>query len=77
MEYNVGGMTHVPSFMTIGLGIEVMIRLLPQHFERLQCWYYWLVGQVKYAIEIVSGGMIYTPILMISSDIQVILKLLP
>jgi hypothetical protein len=34
------GMIHVPSFMKTGSGIEVILRLLPRHSERLQCWYY-------------------------------------
>jgi hypothetical protein len=29
------GMTHNPSFMTIGSGIQVILRVLPQQFERL------------------------------------------
>jgi hypothetical protein len=41
MEYNIevaiGGMTHMLNIMMIGSGIEVIIRLLPQQFERLQC----------------------------------------
>jgi hypothetical protein len=31
---------YIPSFMTIGSGIQVILRLLPKKFERLQCWYY-------------------------------------
>jgi hypothetical protein len=34
------GMMNIPSFMTIGLGIQIILWLLPQKFERLQCWYY-------------------------------------
>jgi hypothetical protein len=30
----------VPNFMTIGSGIQILLRLLPQEYERLQCWYY-------------------------------------
>jgi hypothetical protein len=33
------GMIHIPRFMKIGSGIQVILRLLPQQFERLQCWY--------------------------------------
>jgi hypothetical protein len=29
-----------PSFMTVCSGIQVILRLLSQQFERLQCWYY-------------------------------------
>jgi hypothetical protein len=35
-----GAMIYVPSSMTIGSGIQVILRLLPQQFERLQCWCY-------------------------------------
>jgi hypothetical protein len=28
------------SFLMIGSGIQVILRLLPQQFQRLQCWYY-------------------------------------
>jgi hypothetical protein len=31
---------YVPSFMTVGSGIQVIIGSLPKKFERLQCWYY-------------------------------------
>jgi hypothetical protein len=44
MEYAVematGSMIYIPNFMTIGSGIQVTLRLLPQQFELLQCWYY-------------------------------------
>jgi hypothetical protein len=33
-------MIYIPSFKTIGSGIQVLLRLLPQQFEGLQCWYY-------------------------------------
>jgi hypothetical protein len=29
------GMIYIPSFVTIGSGIQVILRLLPQIFERL------------------------------------------
>jgi hypothetical protein len=35
-----GVMMYIPSFMTIGSGIRVILRLLPQQFESMQCWYY-------------------------------------
>jgi hypothetical protein len=35
-----GGMVYIPSFITIGSGIQVILRLLPQPFEGLECWYY-------------------------------------
>jgi hypothetical protein len=38
------GTIYTPIFMTIGSGIQAVLRLLPQQFERLQCWYYWWEG---------------------------------
>jgi hypothetical protein len=32
-------MIHIPGLMTIGPGIQVILRLLPQQSEMLQCWY--------------------------------------
>jgi hypothetical protein len=32
---------YIPSFVTICSGVKVILRLLPQQFERLQCWYNW------------------------------------
>jgi hypothetical protein len=32
-------MTYLPSIMNIGSEIQVMLKLLHQQFERLQCWY--------------------------------------
>jgi hypothetical protein len=46
-------------FMMTGSGIQVILRLLPHKFEKLQCWYYCLEGFVKYATKMGSGGMIY------------------
>jgi hypothetical protein len=40
IEMTSDGMTHMPGFMTIFSGIEVILRVLPQQFERLYCWYY-------------------------------------
>jgi hypothetical protein len=34
------GMIYIQSFMKIGLGIQVILRVLPRQSERLQCWYY-------------------------------------
>jgi hypothetical protein len=39
VEMASGCMTYIPSFTTIGSGIRVVLRLLPQQNERLQCWY--------------------------------------
>jgi hypothetical protein len=33
--------TYIPSFMAIDSGIQEILRVLPQQFERLQCWYCW------------------------------------
>jgi hypothetical protein len=49
---------YILSFMRIGSGIRVILRLLPQQFEMLQCWYYWWEGFMKYAVEMTSCGMI-------------------
>jgi hypothetical protein len=35
---------YIPSFMKTGSGIQVILRLLPQQFDGLQCWCYWLGG---------------------------------
>jgi hypothetical protein len=56
-----GGMTYIPSFMTIGSGIQVISRLLLQQFERLQCSYYWWDGFMGQTTEMDSGGIIYIP----------------
>lgn len=34
------GMVFIPSFITISSGVHVILRFLPQQFQRLQCWYY-------------------------------------
>jgi hypothetical protein len=46
--------------MTIGLGIQIILMLLPQQFEMLQCWKYWWEGFMKYAVELVSGEMMHS-----------------
>jgi hypothetical protein len=71
---------YIPSFMTIVSGIQVILRIFPQQLERLQCWYYWWRGFLKYAADIISGGMMYEhiPSLMtIGSGIRAILSALP
>jgi hypothetical protein len=40
VEMASGGIMYIPSFMKIGLGVQVILKLLPQQFERPQCWYY-------------------------------------
>jgi hypothetical protein len=54
-----GGMMYIPSLMAIGSDVQVILRLLPQLFESLQCWYNWWEGFVKYAVEMASGGMVF------------------
>jgi hypothetical protein len=39
-EFASYGMVVIPSFVMIDPGIQVILRLLLQQFERLQCWYY-------------------------------------
>jgi hypothetical protein len=47
--------------------------LLPQQLQRLQCWYYWCEGFMKYAVELTSGGMIIIPSLMkTGTDLKVV-----
>jgi hypothetical protein len=40
VEIASGGLIHVADFITIGSRILVILRLLPQQFHMLQCWYY-------------------------------------
>jgi hypothetical protein len=54
------GMTYVPSFTKVGWYIQVILRLLPQQFERLQCWYYLSKRFMMHGVQMASGGMIYT-----------------
>jgi hypothetical protein len=53
------GMTYIPSFMKTGAGIEAILRLLAQQFQRLQCWYFW--DLTMYTVQMGSGAMIYIP----------------
>jgi hypothetical protein len=74
MKYTVDtasdGIIYIPSFMTIGSRIQVILRSLPQQFERIQCWYYTWMRFTKYAGEMASEGPI-------GLGIQVKLKSLP
>jgi hypothetical protein len=57
---------------------NVKVIKIPQQFDRLQCWYYWWEGFMKYAVEMASDSMIYiVSFLTLDSGIQVILRLLP
>jgi hypothetical protein len=40
VELASGGMIFIPSSVKIGSGTQVILRLLPQQFERPLCWYY-------------------------------------
>jgi hypothetical protein len=40
--------------------IQVILRLLHQNFERLQCSRNWWEVFMIYTVEMASGGMIYT-----------------
>jgi hypothetical protein len=66
-----GGMTYIQRLIMIGSGIQIMLRLIPQQFEKLQCLYYWWERFRKYAIEIASGVIMYiTSFINIGSGIQ-------
>jgi hypothetical protein len=74
LEMALGCMMYTRLFMTIGVGIQLILKLLPQQFERLQCWYYWREEFMKYAVEMASGGIIYIPgFIKISSGVQKLL----
>jgi hypothetical protein len=49
-------MAYRPRSVTMGSGSQLILKLLSQQFERLQCWYYRWAGLVKYAVEMASGG---------------------
>jgi hypothetical protein len=70
IEMASGGMIYIPNFMMTGSDIQVVLRLLPIQFERLQCW----EACMKYAVEIASGGTISIPsFIKISSGLQTLL----
>jgi hypothetical protein len=49
---------YISNFTPIGSGMQVILLLLHQKFERLQYRYYsWEI--LKYAVEMPSGGIIY------------------
>jgi hypothetical protein len=52
---------YIPTSMTVCSGIQVTLRLLPQQFDRLYCWYYWYEVFMKYVVGLGSGGMMYIP----------------
>jgi hypothetical protein len=58
------GMIWIPSFVTIGSGIQEIMGLLPG-------WYRWWEVFVKHIFEVVSGGMLYIPsFIRIGSGVQ-------
>lgn len=66
-----GGITCIPSFITVGSGMQVMLRLIPQKFERLYYWCYWWKRFIKAAVQMASKGNIYTLIfIMIGSELS-------
>jgi hypothetical protein len=66
------GMIRIQSFMKFGTG---NIKVLPQQFERLQCWYYRWKGFMKHIVEIVSCGIIHIPSFMkFGTGVQAILR---
>jgi hypothetical protein len=69
VEMGSDGLRHVPSFMPVGSGIQVILSLLHHQFERLQCWY---------AVEMASCGLIDLPgFMMIGTGVQAILRFYP
>jgi hypothetical protein len=80
VELASGGRMYIlePILMMNCLGIQVILGLLPQEFERLQYWHNWREGFVGYTAKMASVCIIHMPIFMtIISGIQVILRLLP
>jgi hypothetical protein len=51
-----GGMMYIPSFMTAVSDMQVLLRLLPQEFERLLCWRYRWERFMKYACQMASDN---------------------
>jgi hypothetical protein len=45
--------------MTVGSDIKIILRLLPQEFEKLQCWCYWWEEFAKYNVEMALGDITY------------------
>jgi hypothetical protein len=52
------GLIYIPNFMMNGSDIQVILKLLPQQFERLQCWYCRWYEFMKYAVEMASDGIV-------------------
>jgi hypothetical protein len=66
-----GGMTYIQCFMMTGSEIQIMLRLIPQQFENLQCWYCWWERFRKNDIEMALHVIKYiTSIINIGSGIQ-------
>jgi hypothetical protein len=55
-EIETGVMVYIPNFMTIISDFQVILKLIPQQFESLKCWYYRWEAFIKYTIEMGSDG---------------------
>jgi hypothetical protein len=76
MQFKVVKFSSEPCFITIG--IQIIFRLLPQQLDRLQCWDYWRERPLNYAVEAVSGRIIWIRRFMtFDSCIQIIFRVLP
>lgn len=53
------GKTCILNFLIICWDIQAILKLLHQHFEGLQCWYYWWEGFMKYVAEKDTSHTIY------------------
>jgi hypothetical protein len=80
VEVDSGVTIYVPSFMTVGSGIQVMLSLLSEEFQRLHFGIAdGVEGFMKYVAQMAPGVMIYSYIgrfMAIGSGIQIILRLL-
>jgi hypothetical protein len=76
VKMGLDGMTYIPDFMTFSLDIQVVLRLVPQQSQKVQCCYYWEEWFLKQAVKMDSGGMTCIPSLIKTDfEIHVLLKL--
>jgi hypothetical protein len=61
VEVPSGGMMYIPSVMTIGEGVQLILRLMSKH-QNLLCWYYWWEGFMKNAFQMALDGIILSRI---------------
>jgi hypothetical protein len=59
-----GGIIYIRRFMTIDSDTSVLLSLLTQHFEGLQCFYYSWERFMEHAVEMSSDGTIYVPVFL-------------